>query len=164
VYDVARPDPLSEVTAQGTDLVSRERVRKAYQYRRQKAAPDPTVPKPRVLPVVQSSYLHYHDGMRAKKERLTVTVDRDLIEVAEEAVRAGDADSVSAWVNKALSEHAAKERRLRALAAAIEAYEAEFGEITPEDMQARIRADRSQAVVVRGSPGRTRKRRRSGAL
>ena len=74
--------------------------------------------------------------MRARKERLTVTIDRDLIEVAEEAVAMGEADSVSAWVNAALSEKANKERRLRAAARAIAAYEAEFGVITGEEHEA----------------------------
>ena len=58
-----------------------------------------------------------------RKERLTVTIDQDLIEVAEEAVVLGEADSVSAWVNGALAEKAAKERRLKGLAKAIAAYE-----------------------------------------
>jgi len=64
------------------------------------------------------------------KERLTVTVDSELIEAANQAVTEGRVASLSGWVNLALAERAAKERRLRALAEAVAAYEDEFGEIT----------------------------------
>jgi Arc/MetJ-type ribon-helix-helix transcriptional regulator len=101
--------------------------------------------------------------MRVSKERLTVTVDRDLIEAAEEAVRDGRADSVSGYVNAALAEYSAKQRRLVALADAIAAYEAEFGEITEREVEEQVRADRAKAVVVRGKAGALRKRtRRTG--
>ncbi len=40
---------------------------------------------------------------------------------------AGDADSVSAWVNDALRQKAEHERKLRGLAEFIKAYEAEHG-------------------------------------
>jgi hypothetical protein len=95
--------------------------------------------------------------MRARKERLTVTIDRDLIEVAEEAVAMGEADSVSAWVNAALVERADKERRLRAGAKAIAAYEAQFGVITEEEMEEQRRLDRANAIVVRGDPRKRKK-------
>jgi Arc/MetJ-type ribon-helix-helix transcriptional regulator len=98
--------------------------------------------------------------MRVPKERLTVTVDRDLIEEADQAVRDGRADSMSGYVNAALAEYSAKQRRLVALAKAIKAYEAEFGEITEEDMDERIRLDKARAIVVRGNPAREKKRRR----
>jgi Arc/MetJ-type ribon-helix-helix transcriptional regulator len=101
--------------------------------------------------------------MRVTKERLTVTVDRDLIETAEEAVRDGRADSMSGYVNAALAEYSAKQRRLAALADAIEAYEAEFGEITEKEVEDQIRADREKAVVVRGKAGALkRSTRRTG--
>jgi hypothetical protein len=67
--------------------------------------------------------------MSPVKARLTVTVDRDLVEAANEAVSTGRASSVSTWVNTALAERVAKGRRLRALASAVAAYEAAFGEI-----------------------------------
>ena len=84
------------------------------------------------------------------KERITVTVDPELVAAANEAVRAGRADSLSGWVNLALVERAAKERRLRALSDAVAAYEAEFGAITPAEMAAQRRADERAATVVRG--------------
>jgi hypothetical protein len=63
--------------------------------------------------------------MIMRKERMTVTVDRALVE----AVASGRASSISTWVNAALAERAAKDRHLRAMSEAIAAYEAEFGEI-----------------------------------
>jgi hypothetical protein len=53
------------------------------------------------------------------KERLTVTVDSELIEAANQAVAEGRVGSLSGWVNLALTERAAKERRLRTLAATL---------------------------------------------
>jgi hypothetical protein len=90
------------------------------------------------------------------KERLTVTVDSELIEAANHAVAEGRVASLSGWVNLALSEQAAKERRLRALAEAITSYEDKFGVITPAELAAQERADRHNATVVR--PRRRTKR------
>ena len=42
-----------------------------------------------------------------RKERLTVTVDLALVQAGQDAVAAGRAESVSAWVNLALAERAA---------------------------------------------------------
>lgn len=100
----------------------------------------------------------------SKKERLTVTVDPELVRAGQEAVAAGRAESLSGWVNLALAERAEKERRLRAMADALSAYEAEFGEISPEEMAAQERADRAAARVVRGAAPRPAPRRgRRGA-
>ncbi len=95
----------------------------------------------------------------SKKERLTVTVDPELVDAANEAVAAGRADSLSGWVNLALTERAAKERRLSAMADAIGEYESAFGEITPDELVLQARADRARATVVRGrrKPRRRRK-------
>ena len=79
-----------------------------------------------------------------------MTVDPDLVQAGNEAVAAGLADSLSAWVNAALADRASRDRRLRALEAAIDAYEADHGEITTEEMAAQARRDREAAVVVRG--------------
>jgi len=68
--------------------------------------------------------------MSIRKERITVTVDRALIEAANKAVASGRASSVSTWVNVALAERAAKEQHLRAMAEALAGYEAKFGAIT----------------------------------
>lgn len=101
------------------------------------------------------------------KERLTVTVDPHLVEAANEAVAEGQVESLSAWVNLALAERAAKDRRLRALGEAIADYEAEFGVITAAELAEQARVDRAAARVVRGSRQRTvhrpRQRRRGAA-
>jgi len=100
--------------------------------------------------------------MRARKERMTVTVDRAVVEAASEAVAAGRASSISTWVNTALTERATKDRYLRAMADAVAAYEAEFGEITAAELIAQQREDRRAAIVIRGpqkKPARARRRR-----
>jgi hypothetical protein len=94
------------------------------------------------------------------KERLTVTVDHELVAAGNDAVSEGRVASLSAWVNIALAERAAKDRRLRALGEAVAAYEAEFGEIGVDEIQAQQRADRAAARVVRGSTARSARARR----
>jgi len=95
--------------------------------------------------------------MRTRKERLTVTVDLDLVRAGNEAVAAGEAPSLSGWVNLALADRAAKERRLRALGAAVAAYEARHGTISAAELQTQRRADQRAAVVVRGRSRPARK-------
>ncbi len=94
-----------------------------------------------------------------RKDRLTVTVDAELVEAGNRAVKAGRAESLSGWVNAALAEREAKERRLQAMAEAVAPYEAEFGTITAQELAAQQRADEEQAVIVRGR-SRTRTRAR----
>lgn len=88
--------------------------------------------------------------MTPTKHRLTVTVDPGLVDAGNRAVAAGEADSLSGWVSAALSEKVHRDRQLEHLHAAIADYEAEFGEITTEELVAGRRADREDAVVVRG--------------
>lgn len=88
--------------------------------------------------------------MTARKQRLTVTVDPELAEAGSRAVADGQADSLSGWVSAALSEKVGRDRKLAQLRAAITDYEAEFGEITADEVAAQGRADREDAVVVRG--------------
>jgi glycerol dehydrogenase-like iron-containing ADH family enzyme len=97
----------------------------------------------------------YDLGMTPRKQRLTVTVDPELVEAGNRAVASGAADSLSAWVSTALAEKARRDEQLTQLHKAIADYEAECGEITAEELQAQRRADREAAVVVRG----TRRRR-----
>ena len=101
--------------------------------------------------------------MAKRKERLTVTVDRALIQAGYRAVADGRADSLSGWVNLALVEQAAKERRLDSMAEAVAAYEAEFGAISPMELAAQERADQRSAIVVRGRSQASRRRRRGAA-
>jgi hypothetical protein len=86
------------------------------------------------------------------KERLSASVDADLVAVAQEAVAQGRADSVSAWVNEALRLKVAHDRRLRALDEFVAAFETEQGEITEAEMSEAARRARGRAVVVRGEP------------
>ncbi len=88
--------------------------------------------------------------MTSKKQRLTVTVDPELIQAGQRAVRAGDADSVSGWVSEALEEKVRRDHKLSLLAAAIKDFEREFGEITADEIASQQRADRAGATVVRG--------------
>ncbi len=86
------------------------------------------------------------------KRRLSASVDAELLAVAQEAVTAGDAESISAWVNDALRLKADHDRRLQALDEFLAGYEAEHGEITEEEMRDAARRARERAVVVRGNP------------
>lgn len=88
--------------------------------------------------------------MTLRKERLTVTVDPEVIAAGHAAVEAGRADSLSGWVNEALVEHAKHDRKLAALGDAIAGHEARAGSITEEELREQQRADRAAAVVVRG--------------
>jgi Arc/MetJ-type ribon-helix-helix transcriptional regulator len=85
------------------------------------------------------------------KTRVTVSIDAELAAAAAAAVTDGRAESVSAWVNEALADKAAKDRRLGALADAVAAYEAEHGVIGPEELAAQGRADRDAAAAARAA-------------
>src|SRR5262245_37089696 len=106
-------------------------------------------------------YSNYHSGMRHRKTRVTVTIDPILVRAATDAVAEGRAESLSGWVNLALTERASKEQHLRAMSAAIAAYEAEHGAITTDEILAQERADRQAARVVRGARPNARKTRRA---
>jgi len=99
--------------------------------------------------------------MTARKQRLTVTVDPELIEAGQRAVESGQADSVSGWVSAALEDKVRRDRKLALLAAAVASYEREFGEITAEEIAAQQRADRQDATVVRGRRRQTTRKAKS---
>lgn len=84
------------------------------------------------------------------RHRLSASVDAELIRAAERAVADGRAENVSAWVNEAMRRHLEHSERMRALGEFISAWEAEHGEITPEEMDAAARAARRRAIDVRG--------------
>ncbi|HEX4778877.1 MAG TPA: hypothetical protein VFW74_19025 [Acidimicrobiia bacterium] len=65
---------------------------------------------------------------------------------------------MSAWVNEALRDKAASERRLAALADAVRAYEGEHGEIDPTELADQARADRDAAAAVRAKTAKARKK------
>src|SRR4051794_528377 len=87
------------------------------------------------------------------RQRLSATVDPDLLEAGRRAVAEGKADNLSAWVNAALRRQADHDRRMAALDDFVAAYEAEHGEITEAEMEDATRRTRSRAVVVRSTPG-----------
>jgi Arc/MetJ-type ribon-helix-helix transcriptional regulator len=99
------------------------------------------------------------------KQRLSASVDAELIQAAETAVARGRSDSVSAWVNDALRLKLDQEHRLEALAAFVASYEADYGEITPDEINQAVRRARARAVAVREVPSKKsagpRKRRGS---
>ena len=84
------------------------------------------------------------------KVRATVSLDRELMHAAQDAVERGEASSVSALMSDAIAQRVAHLRGLRAMAEALADYEAEFGVITQEEMDAIRRADAANAIVVRG--------------
>jgi Arc/MetJ-type ribon-helix-helix transcriptional regulator len=87
----------------------------------------------------------------SSKERLSASVDADLVAVAQEAVAEGRAESVSAWVNEALRLKVAHDLRLQALDEFVAAFEAEHGQITEAEMREAARRARGRALVVRGA-------------
>lgn len=99
------------------------------------------------------------------KQRLSASVDADLLAAAQQAVAAGRAASLSAWVNDALRLKAEHERRLAALDEFLANYEAAHGQITDREIDEAVHRARGRAVVVRGEPAprRPRKPRRRGA-
>ena len=96
--------------------------------------------------------------MTPGKRRVTVTVDPELVDAGNRAVAGGAADSLSAWVNAAMADRARRDEQLAHLQSAIADYEAEFGEITTEEMAAQRRTDRADARFVRGRRTATRGR------
>jgi hypothetical protein len=94
----------------------------------------------------------YDEGMTSK-QRLSASVDSDLLEAGIAAVAAGRAPNLSAWVNEALRRQADHDRRMSALDEFFAAYEADHGEITTEEIRDATRAARRRSVVVRGGGG-----------
>ena len=84
----------------------------------------------------------YDDGMT--KRRVTVTLDAELVEVANQVVASGRAESVSAWVNAALARESERDRLLQNGREAIAAYEAQYGAFTEEELVEQARVDREE--------------------
>lgn len=99
------------------------------------------------------------------KQRLSASVDAELIAAAEDAVSKGRVVSVSAWVNDALRLKIADDRRLEALASFVADFEREHGPISADEMDAAARRARERALPVRGARRTTSlrpRRRRAG--
>ena len=100
------------------------------------------------------------------KQRLSASVDADLIAAAEAAARRGDARTLSAWVNDALRLKLEHDQRMQALGAFIDAYETEHGEISRDEIDRATRAARTRSLPARALAKRRsrggEKRRRTG--
>jgi hypothetical protein len=92
-----------------------------------------------------------------QRERLSASVEAELLAAGRAAVAEGRAPNLSAWVNEALGRQAAHDRRMQALDEFLAAYESEHGEITDDEMRAATRRARERAVVVRSSPAKKRR-------
>lgn len=99
--------------------------------------------------------------MTGRKQRLTVTVDPELVDAGQRAVESGEAESISGWVSAALEDKIRRDRRLALLAAAVADYEKEFGEISTEEIATQRRSDRQDATVVRGRRRQTPRKAKS---
>ena len=89
------------------------------------------------------------------KQRLSVSVDSDLLDAGGESVARGGAKTLSAYVNDALRLKRDHDRRLAALAAFVASWEAEHGEITDEQMRTARSRMSERAVRIR-RPARER--------
>jgi Arc/MetJ-type ribon-helix-helix transcriptional regulator len=86
------------------------------------------------------------------RERLSATVEAEVLAAGHEAVAQGRAESLSAWVNDALRRHADHERRLRALDGFLAEYEIANGEITEDEIREATRRTQARAAVIRTPP------------
>ena len=82
------------------------------------------------------------------KERLSVSVDAELVAEGKAAVAAGLHDSLSAWVSAALRQQSAHDQRLRAADEFFREWEAQYGEITDEEMERNHRELMESAIHV----------------
>ncbi len=90
-----------------------------------------------------------YDVCMTLKQRLSASVDAELLEAAHDAVARSRAPSLSAWVNDALRLKHEHDRRLEALADFIAAFESEHGEISSDEMRNAARRARARARTVR---------------
>ena len=84
------------------------------------------------------------------RERLSATVEADMLAAGRAEVAQGRAESLSAWVNDALRRQVEHDRRMKALDDFLDRYEADHGEITEEEICEATRRTRERALVVRG--------------
>jgi len=85
----------------------------------------------------------------SEKERLSASVDAELLAAGRAAVSGGHAENLSAWVNEALARQVDYDQRMRAFDEFLAAFEAEHGEITEEELRETPRRMRAEAIVVR---------------
>jgi len=99
----------------------------------------------------------------SSKQRLSASVDAELLQAAQSAVEEGRAPSVSAWVNDALRLKADHDRRMQALDSFLAAFESRHGTITDTEIDEAVRRARARATVVRPAPQKKPARSRRGA-
>ena len=85
----------------------------------------------------------YDKGMH--KQRVTVTVDEELLEAANRAVSEGLARSVSEWVGEAMAQRRDRDARLAVMRRLLEEYEVEHGFISDEEIAEQAQQDRDAA-------------------
>ena len=83
------------------------------------------------------------------KQRVTITVEVDLLNHAQAAVQAGACRSLSEWIGQAMAEQMAKDARLAAMDEMIAEFEAEHGPITDEQIAETRQRDRDAAAALR---------------
>jgi len=93
-----------------------------------------------------------YDKSMKGRDRLSASVDPQLLAAGHAAVADGRAESLSAWVNDALKLKADHDRRMAALDAFVAAFEAEHGQITEDEIAEATRRTRARATVVRAAP------------
>lgn len=86
------------------------------------------------------------------RQRLSASVDGDLLAAGRAAVAEGRAENLSAWVDEGLRRQVEHEQRMHALDDFINTYEAEHGVITDAEITEATRRTRARAVVVRRPP------------
>ena len=96
---------------------------------------------------MQSCINVYDKGMH--KQRITVTVDEELLETASCAVSEGHARSVSEWVSEAMAQRRDRDARLAVIRRLVEEYEAEHGFISDEEIAEQAQQDRDAAGSYR---------------
>ena len=83
------------------------------------------------------------------KERVTITVEIDLLNHAKSVVKSGACRSVSEWIGQAMAEQLAKDARLVALDELIAEFEAEGGPFTDEELAEQRERDLEASAALR---------------
>jgi hypothetical protein len=93
----------------------------------------------------------------SSKERISASIDADLVVAGHKVVDAGRAESRSAWVNRALRAQAERDQRLAALDAFVGGFEADHGEITGAELATAV-ALRAHGPSLSVAPDKRRSR------
>ncbi len=89
----------------------------------------------------------YDEGMQ--KQRVTVTVDEELLQEASAAVSEGHSRSVSEWIGEAMAQRRDRDQRLAVLRSLVSEYEAEHGVISDDEIEEQAQRDRDAAASLR---------------